>query len=288
MRLRLPRRFTPVSLIALIAGFLYFWFTPTRSPDVFGGFPVAQDRWLQWSSHVLQNPGFVIGYSEWYREPLWVGFRAHAVPPGRSTGRRDHFDVDGRTLARVSSSDYRDSGYDRGHLAPNYLISHLYGPLAQEATFRMSNIAPQSPRLNELLWQRLEEAEADIVAPRVHDLWVLTGPVLHGAVERLSSGVAVPPAFYRIWLDRDEAGNRHALAFLVPQDVRGDEPLSGYVLTVRQLEESTGLDFFAALSRDEQEKLENVAMPAYWQVPRYDRAPPRYAENFRERRRSVN
>jgi endonuclease G len=198
MRFRLPRKLTPLSILAALAWFVWFWFTPTQSPDVIGGFPVAQDRWVQLSTHALQNPGFVVGYNEWYREPLWVAFRAHALPQGPSLGRRDHFDVDSRTLARVASSDYHDSGYDRGHLAPNFLISRLYGEQAQEATFRMSNIAPQTPRLNELLWQRIEEAEAEIVAPKMHQLWVVTGPVFNADANRLASGIAIPSAFYRI------------------------------------------------------------------------------------------
>lgn len=277
----MPRRLTPLTVLLAVAGFLWFWFTPAQSPDVLGGFPRPADRWTQLTTHVLQNPGFAIGYSEWHRQALWVAFRAHALPAGHAPARPDHFDVDPRTLARVASDDYRDSGFDRGHLAPNYLISRLYGVRAQAATFLMSNVAPQAPRLNQLLWQRIEEAEAGVVAPRARQLWVLTGPVFAAAPERLPSGVDVPAAFYRIWIQGEEPGGLHAIAFLVPQDVHGDEPLTTYVATVREVEQRAGLDFFSELPREQQDRFENVASPAYWKMDQYADAPARYAEKFR-------
>jgi endonuclease G len=279
----LPRRLTPLALLIALATYLWFWLTPTSSPDVHGGLPKVRDWKLAASTHVLQNPGFAIGYNEFYRVPLWVAFIAEQVPYRPAMRRPEHFEMDRRTLARVSSEDYRDSGYDRGHLAPNFLISRLYGERAQLATFRMSNIAPQTPRLNQLLWQRLEEAEADIVAPRAEQLWIVTGP-LFGIRPRLRSGVAVPDAFYRIWLDRDEGGALRAIGFIVPQEVRGDEPLTKFVATVRDIETKSGLDFFSQLADDTEDELENVAMPGYWQIPKFADAPARYADKFKDRR----
>jgi endonuclease G len=282
MRRRFPRRLTPLAALVAVASFAWFWFIPADSSDVYGGVPRAEDAFVRYTTHVLQNPGFAIGYNEWSREPLWVAFRAHALPEGKALRRPEQFTVDARTLMRVSADDYRDSGYDRGHLAPNYLISRLYGPQAQAATFRMSNIAPQTPRLNQLLWQRIEEAEAGIVAPARKQLWVITGPVPGPAARRLESGVVVPEAFYRIWLDEGMDGRRHALAFLVPQDVRGNEPLSDYVVTVREVEQRAGLDFFSQLPAEEQNLLENVSITTYWQMDRYADAPARYADKFRD------
>ncbi len=283
MRLRFPRRAGALAIVAAIAAFIYFWVTPSHSPDVFGGLPKARDRWVAMSTHVLQNPGFALGYNEWYREALWAAFRARKPPFRPEMRRPDHFEVDARTLLRVSSDDYRQSGYDRGHLAPNFLISRLYGERAQAATFLMSNVAPQAPRLNQLLWQRIEEAEADTVAPLVDQLWIVTGPVIGEGAARLRSGVVVPDAFYRIWLSRSAEGTVRSIGFLVPQDVRGDETLTKYVVTVRDIEERTGLDFFSELPREEQERFENVAAPAQWQMQRYADTPARYADKFKGR-----
>ena len=244
-----------------------------------GGLPRAESFWTRLTTHTLQNPGFVVGYSEWRRDPLWVAFRATPIHEQGPVTRPDHFSVDERTLARVSSEDFRGSPYDRGHLAPNYLISRLYGSDAQQATFLMSNIAPQTRRLNQLLWQRIEEAEADVVAPRIGELWVITGPIF-GTHMPLDSGVEVPEAFYRIWFDAHAAT---ALAFIVPQEVCGDEPLTNYLATVDEVEHRTGLDFFSTLDAAEQERIESSAADVHWNVESFSHSPPRYAENFKGR-----
>jgi len=230
---------------------------------------------------VLRNPGFLVGYSESRRQALWVAFRATSlkgrprVPP-----RPKHFEIDDRTQARVSTFDYSGSRYDRGHLAPNYLIGRLYGREAQRATFLMSNIAPQRARLNQLVWQRLEEAETDKVAPRAGELWVATGPVFGAQPRVLKSGIPVPEAFYRIWLDVREGGMPTALGFIVPQQVCGTEPLSEYLASVDEIEQLTGLDFFHELGDGQEAMLERARSTKGWQLWRFDRLPPRYAEKF--------
>src|SRR5690349_15466590 len=208
--------------------------------EVFAGLPVGP------AVQVLQNPGFLVGYSDAHRQALWVAYRAESLK-GRRLGKRpERFEPDARVSRPVTYFDYKGTGYTRGHLAPNYLIGKLYGKQAQQATFLMSNVAPQKARLNELVWQRLEEAEADIVAPGAIELWVTAGPVFAERRALKQSAIALPDAFYRIWLDvRD--GVPAALAFVVPQEVCGTEPLSRYLVTVDEVERRTGLDFFAGL-----------------------------------------
>lgn len=230
---------------------------------------------------VLRNPGFVVGYSEARRQPLWVAFRATTLKGSpRVPPRPKNFEIDERTKARVSTFDYTGSRYDRGHLAPNYLIGRLYGRDAQRATFLMSNIAPQRARLNQLVWQRLEEAESDKVAPRAGELWVVTGPVFGAQPRTLKSGIPVPEAFYRIWLDLRDAGTPAALGFMVPQQVCGTEPLGDYLASVDEIEQRTGLDFFSELDDPHEAALESARTAQGWQLWRFDRLPPRYAENF--------
>ena len=251
---------------------------PSRDEALFGGAPKAAGAGQRWSTHVLRNPGFVVGYSEWRRQPLWVEYHAASVRGHRLAPRPEHFSAVPRVLIRVSSQNYNGSGYDRGHLAPNYIIGKLYGAEAQRATFLMSNVSPQRPRLNSLVWERLEEAEADVVAPGARDLWVVTGPLFASDPPHLRSGIAVPEAFYRIWLDAGPAPRM--LAFVVPQDVCGTEPLSKYVDSVDDVERRAGLDFFPQLDAAAQDALEAGVAPQAWGLARFDRTPPRYAERF--------
>jgi len=230
-------------------------------------------------TQVLDNPGFLVGYSEGRRQPLWVAYRAESLK-GRRLGKRpERFEADPRVANAVTDIDYRGSKYTRGHLAPNYLIGKLYGRAAQHATFLLTNVSPQLRRLNELAWQRLEEAEADVVAPRAIELWVVAGPVFGTAPRVLKSGIQVPDAFFRAWLDVDD-GKPRVLAFVVPQAVCGTEPLSKFLVSVDEIEQRTGLDLFHELADPQEAALEREIATNPWRLERFDQRPPRYAENF--------
>jgi endonuclease G len=241
--------------------------------ETWGGQPRGRDV------QVLSNPGFLVGYAPEWRQPAWVAYRAESLKGKRLGKRPERFEPDPRVADGVTEHDYRRSGYTRGHLAPNYLIGKLYGRAAQHATFLMTNVSPQRARLNELAWQRLEEAEADVVAPGAVQLWVLAGPVLGAQPRRLKSGVAIPEAFYRIWLDvRD--GQAAALGFIVPQKVCGDEPLTQFLASVDEIERRTGLDFFHELADAQEAVLEQAGATTGWRFERIDRRPARYAAKF--------
>lgn len=249
----------------------------TRDDYVYAGVPRLNSyaNPLYWV-HVITNPGFMVGYSELRRNPLWaayvlmpLGERNHLPRPGR-------FTVDWRTLMHVSHEDYSRSGYDRGHLAPNFAISQLYGRQAQKATFRMSNIVPQRPHLNQELWQRIEEIEIDHYARRFDKLWVLTGPVYDTSQQFLKSGVEIPDAFFKLLLDIDRNSKPRVLALLVPQTVKGHESLDKFVVTVDEVERQTGFDFYSQLPDDLENSLESSLPDKYWDLENLGRLAPRY------------
>jgi DNA/RNA endonuclease G (NUC1) len=60
------------------------------APETFAGLPAGA------RVQVLPNPGFVVGYSDERRQPLWVAYRAESLK-GRRLGKRpDHFEPDPR------------------------------------------------------------------------------------------------------------------------------------------------------------------------------------------------
>lgn len=243
-------------------------------PETWAGEPRSREP-----VQVLHNPGFEVGYSAGRRQPLWVAYRAASVRYKRIGPRPADFSPDPRVSDPVGPRDYAHSGYDRGHLAPNYIIGKLYGQAAQHATFLLTNVSPQTARLDQLLWQRLEEAEADIVAPLAGNLPVLVGPVFGAHPPKLKGGVAIPDAFYRIWLDHRSAQPR-VLAFIMPQNVCGPEPIGNYVTSVDEVERRTGLDFFAELDDAVENRIEAGRDAKGWELDRYDRKRGRYADKF--------
>jgi len=55
---------------------------------------------------------------------------------------------------RSYTSDYTNSGYDRGHMAPDALFD--YNQTVLNNVYIMSNITPQLPNLNRKVWKYLE------------------------------------------------------------------------------------------------------------------------------------
>jgi endonuclease G, mitochondrial len=278
-------RHHPVFLLLLVLGggsWYSYEIYYARPEMVYMGVPQAQD-WqnpLTWT-RVFRNKGFMVGYSDIRGNPLWVSYRIEPVPDGTPYYERPpRFSSDWRNLTYITHDTYNNSGYDRGHMAPNYAISRLYGRVAQLDTFLMTNVTPQRPKLNQKLWQRLEEVEIDYFATQFGEVWVLTGPIFDNNIERLKSSyrVEIPDAFYKIFVvpPTESSQTPRMLAFIVPQYVRGTEPLDRFVVSVNEVEQQTGFDFFHEIEDALEEKLETKIDPAAWQLKAVARRPPRY------------
>lgn len=277
--LPLWRRNRWISLVLLVSAGVWYDFEARISEHmVYGGVPEAQEWSVQTWAHKLRNDGFLVGYSEWRADPLWVSYRLSPIDKRPTPPRPGHFSTDLRTLRRVSHEDYSRSGYDRGHLAPNYAIAQLYGRKGQLDSFEMSNIVPQKPHLNRQLWQRLEEVEADYFARWFGPLWVVTGPVFDEDIRRLNSGVEIPDAFFKIYIRPPMIASEEPrmLAFLMPQKVSGKEPLSRFVISVDEVEKRTGLDFFPDLDPGVERRLEADHSAQGWRLKEVSRLPSRF------------
>lgn len=228
---------------------------------------------------ILRNHGFILGYSDLRGNPLWVEYALTSAENTPSLKRPNRFETDWRSINRISHDSYKKSGYDRGHMAPNYAMSHLYGREGQADSFLMTNITPQKAKLNQQLWQHLEETEIKHFAKRFGKVWVITGPVFSGTVERLSSDwtVEIPDAFFKIYVTEAVPGKPPmALAFLVPQTVDGHEPLAQFITSIDNIEMQTGIDFFADLDDRIEARVEGAIEPQLWNLQAANKLLSRY------------
>ncbi len=69
---------------------------------------------------MLTTIGYLSGYCEAHRNPAWVGFSISSITVGSTAKRPSKFLTDTRAASRINHEDYSNSGYDRGHMAPNY------------------------------------------------------------------------------------------------------------------------------------------------------------------------
>ncbi len=211
----------------------------------------------------LVRIGYTVAYDEEKRNPAWVAYSLFK-PQTTDSGRRpDKFLVDMDTRIRVQPQAYTNTGYDRGHMAPNYGIAVCYGPKAQEQTFLMSNIAPQRPKLNKGIWKDVEMREISRYAERFEKIWIITGPVYSKIAISNFNEIAVPEAFFKIVIDQTENGYR-ALGFIIPQDASETTPLSNYLVSIREIEERTGLNFFPKWKPENQKKMESAPATRIW------------------------
>lgn len=273
-----------IIILAVVAGlFAYVYETLfARTQMAYMGVPQAIN-WKQpltWT-HIIRNQAFMLGYSELRGNPLWVSYHLYPAQADSPHWPRPHrFSMDWRNLTRIDHEDYKNSGYDRGHLAPNHAISILYGREAQLETFLMTNISPQKPALNQKLWERLEEVELERLAPVFGSVWVMAGPLFDSQIERLESAfrVEIPDAFYKIYaIPATSTHQTRLLAFIMPQTVYGDEPLDRYLTSVDEIERRTGLDFFSELEDTLENRLEASVNTQDWQVDTWARLKGRYS-----------
>ena len=215
-------------------------------------------------TRLLTNRAYAVGYSDALGNPLWAAYRVQdlATIPA-SPPRPEKFETDRRTVARIAPEDYTNSGYDRGHLAPNYAIATRHGVAAQEETFLMSNITPQRHALNAGLWRELEMKIATSYPARYGEVWVLTGPVFGANPQKLRDRVQVPEAFYLIVIDENE-GRLRTLSLLVPQETPAGADPENFLTTIDEIQRRTGLDFLRELDDTSERAVETQRATRLW------------------------
>ncbi|NYS59535.1 DNA/RNA non-specific endonuclease [Vreelandella salicampi] len=280
LRWRRQGRRLGVSLLFVLLGSGLWQYQERQHGDAYtwAGVPSWESLTLTSFHRVFRNEGYLVGWSDVRAGALWVSYQVEAVE-NASIGSRPGFKADWRTLWPISTDSYAGSGYDRGHLAPNYAIAAVHGRDAQVDTFFMSNMSPQRPNLNRQLWQRLEEAVMDHFATRYERLQVVTGPIypenfMDNAFNRVGF-IEVPEAFYKIIVAPHPETPR-ALAFIMPQNVRGNEPLDDYLVSIDEVEARTGLDFFPELSASLESTLEEKIRTQGWAVEQVANRPGRF------------
>lgn len=266
-RLLMGRTRSIILLVLVAWSLLHFVFVEPslRRGHVIGGLPTPVDSsTFVWT---LRNRGYLVGYSQQRRNPLWVAYRLRGTNDPNHEERPSRFDSDWRMVHSVSHDDYTGSGYDRGHMAPNYAIATRFGRKAQLETFLMTNICPQTPSLNRGPWRMLEERVAKKYANNFGEVWVITGPIFNRQIARLKSGVEVPDAFYKIIVDQTENAGIRTIAFIMPQLVRGTESPDQFVTTIDHVESLTGLDFLAELDDPIEVAVEAAGPDLQWRTP---------------------
>ena len=211
---------------------------------------------------IIEHTGYTLSYNEEYELPSYVAYElTKAEVLGRGE-REDSFKEDPDVITGSAKlSDYRGSEYDRGHMAP--AADFKWSEEAMSDTFFLSNMAPQEPSFNRGIWADLEA----VIRTMAYDndtVYVVTGPVLTDGPYRTigESDVAVPKRFYKVVLDYTGPETK-AIGFVLPNE-GSDKALQGFAMSVDDVEEITGIDFFPKLPDDAEDELEASYDTSLW------------------------
>ena len=202
---------------------------------------------------------YEICYRESYEQAEWSAYQLERAELVKNARRSDDFRPDPEiSTGSATLSDYRKSGYDRGHLAP--AADFAYSKEAMSETFYMSNMTAQSPQFNRGIWKALEE-QVRAWASEYGRAYVICGPVLDEPAENYATiganKVAIPRAFYKIILlpvyadesdfaTPDDCADLAVHAYIIPNR-QCDGNFSAYSVSVDEIESRTGMDFLYAL-----------------------------------------
>ncbi len=207
---------------------------------------------------------YTISYSNQHQNAEWVAYELLGARLNLSNREeRQNFKSDPNVRSEASSSDYRNSGYDRGHLVPAHDMD--FNEQAMSESFYMTNVSPQVPDFNRGIWKSLE-GNIRKWAKREKRLYVITGPLLKKTVEeadRISpTGPTIPRGFFKIVVDY-EGGEKKGIAFMF-KNKNIDQPLERFVTTIDLVERYTNLDFFPDLTAADEAAIESVSDISLW------------------------
>jgi len=213
----------------------------------------AQLKFLPESKgQLVEHTYYSLSYLEEHEQAEWVHYKLNDIMLKGIVPRKNSFKSDKLIITKSAAlSDYKYSGYDKGHLVPAGDMK--LSKVSMIESFLMSNISPQLPSFNQGAWHKLEKRVR--LKAKQSELYITTGGVLNSVdLHRIGDNkVSVPDQFYKIIYD---AKNQKMFAYLIPN--KKLESLKKYVVTVDSIEVLTGIDFYPQLIDELEEKMEST------------------------------
>ena len=214
------------------------------------------------NGQLVDRIGYAFLYSEKHEQPLWVSYKLTKTElHSKITKRKDNFrlDPDIKTGSAILS-DYKNSGYDRGHLAP--AADMAWSNKAMSDSFFLTNMSPQVPAFNRGIWRILEEQVRKWTLQE-QELYIITGPVIQPNYKTIgSSEVTVPQWYYKIIVDYHQPEIK-ALAFMIPNQ-KTNKSLRKFAISIDEIEKKTQLDFLSLVPQKLQIEIESQVNLSQW------------------------
>ena len=189
---------------------------------------------------------FAILHSGETRTPVFVAEKLNRQAILDADEKRgDKFFGDARLprAERAELTDYKGSGYARGHMAP---AGDMPTPAAMAQSFSLANMVPQSMKQNSGPWAKIEKDTRHYASRAKGDVFVITGPVFEpGAATIGPNQVHVPSYLFKLVYDA-QTGRAWA-----HWQANADTTKAGPPISYAELVRRTGVNFLSAAPRDD-------------------------------------
>jgi endonuclease G len=213
-------------------------------------------------NYLMEKPQYALSYNRDHGGPNWVSWHLDSSWLG-STPRQDDFRNDTTLPAgwyQVLATDFSGSGFDRGHMCPS--ADRTSTVAANSATFLMTNMIPQLPANNQVVWANLESYCRTLVS-QGKELYIISGG--QGLQFFIANGhVAVPAQTWKVIVVLTNGTNdvgrvtttTRTIAVVMPNSGSIGTDWRAYRVSVDQVEAITGYDFFSNVSPSIQNVIE--------------------------------
>lgn len=216
---------------------------------------VSNDR----NHHLIQYIGYEVLFNSLTKIPVWVKYEltSEEVDGVYSRKGKDFRQDLNINVAQADYSDYRGSGWSRGHMAP--AGDFKWSNKAMWDTFYYTNCCPQNESLNSGKWNNLEQ-KVRSWAKHFGSVMIITGPIvgknIHGSIGH--NKVVIPDAFFKA-IRTDE----QAIAFVMLNQSK-NKNIRDCVMSIDALEELTKLDLFSDVEDEIENEMESSYRLIYW------------------------
>lgn len=217
---------------------------------------------------------FSMEYDKSKKHSRWIAFRFDNQTKQQNVDRSNEpFDADPSVASEYQrvQADFGRKGYDRGHLCAS--ADRLYSREVNEQTFYYTNMSPQRNAFNTGVWLALEgQVQAwGRSCTALDTLYVVKGGTIdkeEQVKEYIGGDRSKPvPKYYYMALLFKKGDSFKAIAFWMEHtDSKPSKTikLADYVLSIDELEEKTGIDFFPNLNDNLENALEATYSTKAW------------------------
>jgi len=240
--------------------------TPTKDDHLTFGNPTnASANIANTTNYLMKKNEYCLSYNNSLGTSNWVAWHLSNAWKGNAP-RKNYFKSD-VTLPlgyyKATPTNYLNTGFDKGHLCPS--DDRDLDSLSNRTTFLMTNMLPQAPKNNQIVWKALEKYCQDMAISKKYEMFIYAGRIGNGGVGSNNSNVNytiangkinVPAELWKVIvliptgsndLKRVNANTRVISVIMPNTQTSATQPWSSYRVSIDYIESKTGYDMLSNL-----------------------------------------